>query len=77
MELIKTYTIYLASAVEAVAAIIIALAGFQAIYHALRLFLIRPPEPEQRKIDVRLGLGRWLSLSFEFMLENRYFSNLA
>ncbi len=68
MEPIKTYTIYLASGVEAVAAVIIALAVFEATFHALRLFLIRPPEPEQRKIDVRLRLGRWLSLSLEFML---------
>ena len=33
-----------------------------------RLFFVRPPEPEARKTDMRLQLGRWLSLALEFEL---------
>lgn len=67
-ELIKTYTIDLATGVEALAALLIALAALQATWNALRLFFIRPPQPEQAKVDVRLRLGRWLSLALEFEL---------
>ncbi len=67
-ELIKTYTIYLSNGVEALAALVIALAALQATYQALRLFFVRPPQPEDAKIEVRLRLGRWLSLALEFEL---------
>jgi uncharacterized membrane protein len=67
-ELVKAYTIYLSTAVEACAALIIALAALQATYQAIRLYVIRPPEPEERKVEVRLRLGRWLSLALEFEL---------
>jgi uncharacterized membrane protein len=67
-ELIKSYTIYLSTAVESCAALIIALAALQATFQALRLFVVRPPEPEERKVEVRLRLGRWLSLALEFEL---------
>ena len=67
-DLFKNYTYYLADGVEACAALIIAAAALQAVYRGLRLFLIRPPEPEARKTAVRLQLGRWLSLALEFEL---------
>jgi uncharacterized membrane protein len=54
--------------VEAFAAIIIALAAFQATYRSIFLFFARPSKPEQQKIEVRLQLGRWLSLALEFEL---------
>ena len=67
-ELFKNYTYYLADGVEACAALIIAVAALQAVYRGMRLFFVRPPEPEARKTDVRLQLGRWLSLALEFEL---------
>ena len=67
-ELFKNYTYYLADGVEACAALIIAVAAVQAVYRGMRLFFVRPPEPEARKTDVRLQLGRWLSLALEFEL---------
>lgn len=66
--LIKSHIIYLSTGVEACAALIIALAATQATFHAMRLFFVRPPHPEQRKVEVRLRLGRWLSLALEFLL---------
>jgi hypothetical protein len=41
-ELIKTYTIYLSGGVEAMAALVIALATLQAAGSALGLFFARP-----------------------------------
>lgn len=67
-EIIKSYTFYLADGVEAFAALIISLAAIHATYQSVCLFFVRPPEPEQRKIEVRLQLGRWLSLALEFEL---------
>ena len=68
LDIIKTCTVYLATGVEALAAIIITLATIEATYNALRLFIAKPAQPEQKKIDVRLRLGRWLSLALEFEL---------
>lgn len=68
IELFKTYTLYLSNGVEACAAIVIALAAIQATWQGLKLFFMRPPEPEERKTEVRLQLGRWLSLALEFEL---------
>ena len=67
-DLIKLYTIYLSNGVEAFAALIIALGALQATWKALTLFFARPLQPEQEKTDVRLRLGRWLSLALEFEL---------
>jgi uncharacterized membrane protein len=68
MDLIKNLTIYLATGVEACAAVVIALAAVQATFQAVRLFFVRPPQPEECKVEVRLRLGRWLSLALEFEL---------
>ncbi|MFL6660300.1 MAG: DUF1622 domain-containing protein [Massilia sp.] len=67
-DLIKTYTIFLSNGVEALAALVIALAALQATWTALGLFVARPARPEQEKVDTRLRLGRWLSLALEFEL---------
>lgn len=67
-ELFKTATIYLSTGIEAMAALVIAFASLQAAWHGMRLFLIHPREPEERKTEIRLRLGRWLSLAFEFLL---------
>jgi uncharacterized membrane protein len=67
-DLIKTYTDYLATGVEALAAVIISLAALEATFQAIALFFARPRQPEERKVEVRLRLGRWLSLALEFEL---------
>jgi uncharacterized membrane protein len=67
-DIFKSYTFYLSDGVEAFAALIIALAAIQATFQSVVLFFARPPKPEQQKIEVRLKLGRWLSLALEFEL---------
>lgn len=68
LDLTKTFTFYLADGVEAFAAVIISLAALQAFWRALTLYFARPAQPEEKKVDARLRLGRWLSLSLEFEL---------
>ena len=75
-DLVKTYTIYLSNGVEACAALIIALGALQATWQAMRLFFARPTQPEREKTDVRLRLGRWLSLALEFELAAEQFAAL-
>ncbi len=53
--------------VEGAAALIIGLASLEAIFLALPLF-VRRDVPQQAKVDIRLGLGRWLALGLEFAL---------
>ena len=71
-NLITTATEWLASAVEAAAALIIGLAVLEAVVHALPLF--RPGRAEagadglDAKQAVRLRLGRWLTIALEFGL---------
>jgi uncharacterized membrane protein len=67
IELFKHWTLYLAAAIEASAAIVIGLAALEATVRALGLFIQRnsPPELKER---VRLLLGRWLALALEFEL---------
>jgi len=63
----KLWIEYLAMAVEAAAALVIGLAALEAIVRALPLF-VRRDVPQQAKVDIRLGLGRWLALGLEFAL---------
>lgn len=64
---LKSISIYLASGVEAFAAIIIGAAAIEATLRALLLF-VRPSTPPEAKEAVRLRLGRWLALALEFEL---------
>jgi uncharacterized membrane protein len=70
--LFKLWTSYLASGVEAVAGLLIAVAAIQAAIGAIALFLrkpqseIKPQHPSTE--DIRLRLGRWLALALEFEL---------
>ncbi|HTK09427.1 MAG TPA: DUF1622 domain-containing protein [Ktedonobacteraceae bacterium] len=73
MEVIlKLWTQFLASGIEGVAGIIIAIAAFQAAIQAMLLFIrttnrpLRSQEPQTELI--RLRLGRWLALALEFEL---------
>jgi uncharacterized membrane protein len=66
-DLIKQLTFYLAAAIEAGAGIIIGLAAIEATLKAFLIFL-RPNSAEESKEEIRLKLGRWLSLALEFEL---------
>lgn len=67
-NIFRIYTFYIADGVEAFAALVITLAALQTTWSSLRLFFARPPQPEERKVEIRLQLGRWLSLALEFEL---------
>jgi uncharacterized membrane protein len=75
MILFKQLTVWLASGVEAAAAIVIGLAALEATLRSLLLFLptarntTGPAGREQdAKEAVRLRLGRWLAVALEFEL---------
>lgn len=69
---LQQITGYLASGVEACAALIIAFAAIQATVRAFFVFFRKQQaetKPEQPSTeDVRLRLGRWLALALEFEL---------
>jgi uncharacterized membrane protein len=62
--LFKQLTIYIASGVEVLAALVIGLAVLQASIEALALYLHLPPQ--RPKVEIRLKLGQWLALALEF-----------
>jgi len=70
--ILGTATQYLASGVEACAAVIIALAAIQATIRGILQFFRRSQagaQPEHPTTeDIRLRLGRWLALALEFEL---------
>ena len=73
-DLFKSLTGYLASGVEGIAGILIAIAALQATFRALLLFFRRVEpttdsyEPASSPENIRLRLGRWLALALEFEL---------
>ncbi|HEY4386849.1 MAG TPA: DUF1622 domain-containing protein [Ktedonobacteraceae bacterium] len=74
MEVIlKLWTQFLASGIEGIAGIIIAIAAFQAAIQAIMLFIKaatqRAPRRQEPQTElIRLRLGRWLALALEFEL---------
>src|SRR5689334_1278253 len=66
LEQSKWWIEHLAVAVEIAAAGVIGLGSGEAFLRACKLFLRRAPGEE--KLDIRLGLGRWLALGLEFAL---------
>ncbi|GLV59914.1 hypothetical protein KDH_67380 [Dictyobacter sp. S3.2.2.5] len=70
--LLKLWTGYLASGVEGIAGLLIAIAALQATVRALLLFLGRGKgtnqQQEPQTENIRLRLGRWLALALEFEL---------
>lgn len=74
LDILKNWTGYLASGVEAAAGLIIALAAIQATIRALLLFFRKPQSNAKMDQhlpgteDIRLRLGRWLALALEFEL---------
>ena len=59
LEHSKLWIEFLAIGVEVAAALVIGLASIEAIVRALPLFARRDVSQEA-KVDIRLGLGRWL-----------------
>ena len=70
MEFLKVATLYASAAVEAAAALVIALAAAQATIGALLIFLPvrRNDDTLDEKEAVRLRLGRWLAVALELEL---------
>ncbi|GCE06621.1 DUF1622 domain-containing protein [Dictyobacter aurantiacus] len=70
--LLKLWTGNLASGVEGIAGLLIAIAALQATIRALLLFLGRGKgtnqQQEPQTENIRLRLGRWLALALEFEL---------
>ena len=74
MDILKQLTIWLASGVEAAAAVLIGLAAVEATWRSLLLFVPgrdtsgAAERPQDAKEAVRLRLGRWLAVALEFEL---------
>ncbi len=67
-ELFKSWTEWVAVAVEAAAVLIIALASAEAAVRAMVVYFARPAMPDTAKEGVRLRLARWLAVALEFAL---------
>jgi uncharacterized membrane protein len=67
-ELFKSWTEWVAVAVEAAAVLVIALAAAQAAVRVLVIHFARPAMPDAAKEGVRLRLARWLAVALEFTL---------
>jgi uncharacterized membrane protein len=67
IEALKLWASYLASGVEAVAAILIGVAAIEAALRSIALFFERGDTLEDKE-NVRLRLGRWLAVALEFEL---------
>lgn len=65
--LFKDATLYLASGVEAIAGLVIAVAVIEAAWRTVKI-IVRPLPGHDQQEDVRLHLGRWLALALEFEL---------
>lgn len=66
-ELLKTWTLYLASGIEAAAGAVIGAAALEAAIRSLLVY-VRRSQAGTSTEEVRLRLGRWLALGLEFEL---------
>jgi uncharacterized membrane protein len=65
--MIKAWTLYLASGIEAASAVVIGVAALEAIVRGFLLFFKRDTKlMPDKKEEIRLRLGRWLALALEF-----------
>ncbi len=64
-ELVKNWSAWLASGIEVGAAILIGLAALQAIIESALVFVRQRFSPPGTKEEIRLKLGRWLTLALE------------
>lgn len=67
-EIFKEFTYYSTTIIEAFAAIIIALAAIEAFIKVIYFYFFQRNEPEIKKDDIRIRLGRWLAVALEFEL---------
>jgi len=67
-EAFTTFGGYIALALEAIAAILIAIGAVEAVYRLLVPGKVNPERPLENKILVWVGLGVWLLLGLEFEL---------
>jgi uncharacterized membrane protein len=67
LPIVSTWMLYLVSAIEVIAAILIGFASLQCAVTAARLFLQRDASTAAKE-EVRLQFGLWLSLAIEFEL---------
>ncbi len=67
LDLFKQLSTYLATGIEAAAAIVICFAAIEASLRAFHLFIHRS-DMQANKEEIRLHLGRWLALAIEFEL---------
>lgn len=67
-EYFKQLTYYLSTSIEAFAAIIIGLASIEAFFKSLKFYFFERNQPEIKKDDIRIRLGRWLAVALEFEL---------
>jgi uncharacterized membrane protein len=65
---VQTITLSTATLVEGAAALIVLFAVLEALVGAAALLRPRPVQPEVNKENLRLRLGRWLSIVLEFLL---------
>ncbi|MBB5232848.1 DUF1622 domain-containing protein [Deinococcus budaensis] len=65
---VRQFTVYLATGVEAASGIIVGIAVIEALWRSLGLFFRQHGTPESLKEAIRLRLGRWLSVVLEFLL---------
>lgn len=73
LDAIKTFTVWLATATEGIAGLVIAVAVIEAAIRTARLLFCHTPSAQadashEAKEQVRLRLGRWLALALEFEL---------
>ncbi len=67
-DTVKLWTGWLATGVEAAAALLIALAVLRALWGAARLLLTSAGRGDNASEGVRLRLARWLAVALEFAL---------
>ncbi len=65
--LLKTWTLHVASGIEAGAGVVIGIASVIAVVRSFILFA-RKPERQDKKEVLRLQLGRWLAVGLEIEL---------
>jgi uncharacterized membrane protein len=67
-QVFKHWTFFLASGIEAAAAVVIGIAALEGIFRSLVLFFGRRKAEQEAKEQIRLRLGRWLAVALEFEL---------
>ena len=67
-DLFKSWTHWVAVAVEAAVVLVIALAVAEAVVRAIVIYFARPAASDAAKEGLRLRLARWLAVALEFAL---------